>query len=380
MVSLASHAVAHARAPSFAREKDFERQLARFHPKVQPGVGALSRKHVRLAELSESFPALLVALACPRARFNPAPVLAGVVAGVPLASLAAQANVPMWLRRMKPEMLPAPLPRLPDSPFLRHRIVNHFPTHAKRAAEWFGAVSFAGEWVNEEFALWCAAVFAKRVQRRRAGTLRLVGLWAWHSARPESRASQLIVAPFNPAMEYPAAMNAAFKWRERIELDLLIGEAPVKDMWLAPGTVDGFEFVPLKDAEAIDAEATAMQHCLRTYAENISDNTSRFWSVRKDGARVATLQLQRSGNDRVPDLGQMRLVRNFDPSHEIWMAAHRWIRAQELRVLDADDCVWRRAVPERGRWQRLWKPFWMAKRRIPDWLPLVADSSTLYDV
>jgi hypothetical protein len=375
-----AHAFAHAGARSVARDRDFERQLTRLHPKVRPAVHFLAERHVHLAELSESFPALLVALAWPRKAFNRHAVIAGVIAGSPLGSLAAQAGVPLWLRRMRPQMLPGPLPPLPDSPFLRHRIVNHFPTHPKHAPEWFRAVSFAGEWVNEEFALWCAQVFAKRIQRRRADTLRLVGLWAWHSAHRDTFASALIATPFNPAMEYRAAMTAAFKWRERIELDLLVGGRPVQDMWLSPATVDGFEFVPLKDAGTIDAEAEAMQHCLRTYAERIAENTSRFWSVRRDGTRVATLQLERYGNDRVAGLGQMRLVRNGDPSHQVWTAAHRWLRGQEVRVLDAEDCIWRPAVPERRRWQGMWKPFWIDRGRIPDWLPLVPAQHTLYDI
>ena len=380
MVSHGAHAFAHARAWTPARDKSFERQLARFHPKRRAGVCALAERHVRLAELSESFPALLMALAWPRARFDPKPVIAGVIAGSPLASLAAQADVPLWLRRMRPEMLPGPLPRLPDSPFLRHRIVNHFPTHRKRAAEWFRAVSFAGEWVNEEFALWCANVFAKRVQRGRADTLRLVGLWAWYSGRPNTPAATFMRTSFNPAMDYKAAATAAFKWRERIGLYLLLGFRSLEDMWLSPATVDGFEFVPLKDAASIDAEAEAMQHCLRTYAESLARNTTRFWSVRRDGARVATLELQRSGNERVPGLGQVRLVRNGDPSHQVWTAAHRWLRGQEVRELDADACIWRAAVPERRRWQFLWKPYWMAKGRIPKWLPLVPTSDTLDDL
>ncbi|BBB97389.1 hypothetical protein M2212_004356 [Bradyrhizobium elkanii] len=44
-----------------------ERQLRRYHPHVQGKVRALAMRHTRLADLAASFPALLFALAVPRA-------------------------------------------------------------------------------------------------------------------------------------------------------------------------------------------------------------------------------------------------------------------------------------------------------------------------
>jgi hypothetical protein len=37
-------------------------------------------------------------------------------------------------------------------------------------------------------------------------------------------------------------------------------------------------------------------------------------------------------------------------------------------------------APDPAAWQAMWKPYWMANGRIPDWLPLVAGSGTLYDI
>jgi hypothetical protein len=34
----------------------------------------------------------------------------------------------------------------------------------------------------------------------------------------------------------------------------------------------------------------------------------------------------------------------------------------------------------RAIWTELWKPYWLAKRRIPSWLPLVPTRDTLSDL
>src|SRR6185437_4013219 len=72
-----------------------ERRLRRFHPRFQGRVRLLAERHPRIADLAVSFPALLFALAVPRPAFDPAPVLARVVAGHSLAEAAAAAGLPM---------------------------------------------------------------------------------------------------------------------------------------------------------------------------------------------------------------------------------------------------------------------------------------------
>ena len=118
------------------------------------------RNRIRLAELSLSFPALLAAVAHPRAGIDRQHVMDMVIEGLPLASVAERAGTPLWLRRMPPQFVVVPVPELADSPFLRPRIVDHFPRRPHQSAQWFAAVSEGGRWVHDEFALWCAQNFA----------------------------------------------------------------------------------------------------------------------------------------------------------------------------------------------------------------------------
>ncbi|WP_246504391.1 hypothetical protein [Bradyrhizobium agreste] len=91
-----------------------ERRLRRYHPRFQDAVRALAARHPRLADLAASFPALLFALAVPRARLDPARAIACVVDGASLAQAATPADLPLWLRKLPPEAFVRPVPRLPD--------------------------------------------------------------------------------------------------------------------------------------------------------------------------------------------------------------------------------------------------------------------------
>ena len=72
---------------------------------MRPAVFAVARRHIRLAELSLSFPALLAALTWPRAALDRGRIMEMVIDGLPLPDVAEAAQVPLWLRRMPPHLL-----------------------------------------------------------------------------------------------------------------------------------------------------------------------------------------------------------------------------------------------------------------------------------
>jgi len=360
-----------------------QRQLQRFAPESREFILTLARNHIRLAELSLSFPALLAALARPNMRMDRHKIIDMVIEGRPLPVLAEQAGVPLWLRRMHPRLLVAPLPALPDGPFIRHRIVNHFPCHPRQSEGWFGAVSKGGLLAHEEFAIWCARNYAvpsmrRRVRRRRAIPFRLLCLWAWYSGQPHTRAHGLIVTPWRPDIQMDAACAAAFDWRESLELEITLGSRCIDDHWLQPGCADGYTFTPLSTAAEIDAEGRAMRNCVRTYGDSVALGDARLWSVRREGARIATLEIGRMGRNPVPAIRQLRLSENDEPPADIWLAVQRWFHAQEIPHFSGPPPDRTIAPLDRAAWQQLWKPFWLAKRSIPAWLPLSPSTDGFY--
>jgi len=370
--------VPRAGAPHHPRAVILAKALKRFRPQIRGGVAQLARRHVRLAELAESFPALLAALAWPRAGFDARPVIHGVIGGAPLTMLAEQAGVPLWLRKMPTEMLVAPLPLLPDSTFVRHRIINHFPKHERHAPRWFAAVSSAAQWADEEFAVWQAHAYVTETVRRRRrhrvpdNSQHLLELWTWFSGQPGTVGHALIASPWTPQMQQKAALEALSAWRGTLELVLNLGVRPIADTWLKPGHADGYDFVPIASAADLAAEGRAMNNCVRTYAGDIALDYSRLWSVRKDGQRVATLEVQRNGQIPFPVLNELRLTGNGEPSTALWLAARAWLNGQAPQVFSRPAPMWHESDLDAAMWRALWKPYWTAKRRVPSWLPLRA--------
>lgn len=365
------------RQNALVRAPSVHKQLERFPRDSRQAIIGLAHRHSRLADLSRSFPALLLALARPRAGFRPQPVIDAVIAGMPLAALADRAGVPAWLRRLPPCLLPDALPALSDNIFLRHRIVNHLPTHPKQTAAWFEAVSASSRWVHDGFALWCARTYSARLPKRRSHLTRLLCLWAWFSGQAGTRGYALMEKPWHPGMKLRAALDAAWAWQEMVELDLDLGAAPVTHTWLKPGFADGYEFLPLSGAAEIDEEAAAMRNCLRTYSADVRRGYSRLWSVRRDRERIATLEVNRSNNMLV--VNQLCLADNASAPPPLWLAATRWLVNQDA-VLPNPPSDWLATPPQRETWVQMWKPYWLAKRTVPSWLPLSPSRDTIYDL
>ena len=111
-----------------------------------------------------------------------------------------------------------------------------------------------------------------------------------------------------------------------------------------------------------------MKNCVRTYGDKLTHGHARLWSVRKDGARVATLQLGGSKGQPLVTIHEMKAPRNREAPPEVWQAAGRWHRQHELFFIG--DRARSNIPPDRKMWFELWKPYWLAKKGLPDWLPI----------
>ena len=347
-----------------------ERQLRRYQPHVQGKVRALALRHARIADVAASFPALLFALAVPRTGLDPAPALARMVAGASLADVAAAADLPLWLRKLPPEALAHPIMRLPDGELFRRQIANHLPRSSKLAPSWLKIVADVAALAHEPAAVWIAREFVREPPRVNPARLRLIGLWAWFSVHPETFGHALIDRRWTPNMRFGSALAAADAWGTMIALHLNLGHQPIAEMWLQPGRVADYDFLPLDSISAITQEAIAMRNCLRTYGNNLTHNRSRLWSVKRDGRRVATLNVGVRGRDPLPNIVELEAAGNKAVPRELWWAARRWLHMHNLPEINMDMRN-RGTVPlDRATWQSLWRPYWLAKRRLPEWLPL----------
>lgn len=361
-----------------------ENSLLRFRAEVQPRVRTLARVHPWVADLAASFPALLVALAYPRKDVDAESGLRMAVAGAPLTAIAREMRVPLWLRAFPAQAFAGPIPALPDEPEFRCRIANHFPKSWKLAPRWLEAIALAHEIADSDVALWFAREAPLKVKRPRyarrlpwALDFKLLALFAWHAAR-QSALVRPAVGNWNPEMKWSAALTAARDWRDYIVTDLTSNTDVATDTWFAPGTIDGYVFIPVMTAEEIDAEAAAMKNCVRTYAADIACNYYRIWSVRRDGERIATLSLT-SSNGFLPTIYELSGPANAPVSAEVWIAAHRWTAAQDVSTFSADRFARSSGTHfQQAKWRALWRDYWLAKRRIPAWLSLRGNENALW--
>lgn len=375
-VHMQSHAL---RAPlwSAAISGRLERQLQRYRTPFQGSVRALAVRHSRIADLAVSFPALLFALAVPRSGLDPARAIERAIEGAALAEVAAAADVPMWLRRLPPEAMASPIMPLPDGEPFRQQIANHLPRSPKRAPIWLQTVAAAADLADETFAIWMAREIIRESKRFKLAGIRLLCLWAWFSGRPGTFGHAMIAKPWMPAMRIGSALDAAGDWRVNVDLNVDLGRTPIADIWLQPARVDGYDFLPLTSPETIAAEAAAMRNCLRSCSYNLAHNRLRLWSICKDGQRVATLSVGSRFRDPLPNILELRAAGNAEAPKEIWWAARRWLHMHDLPSIEMNRRAGDTAPLDRAVWLSLWRPYWLAKRRIPEWLPLAPSRTAL---
>jgi hypothetical protein len=352
-----------------ARSDALERQLKRYRPPFQRAVRGLAAQNSRLADLALSFPALLFALAVPRPGLDPACAIACATKGDALAGVAAAADVPLWLRRLPPEAFTCRIAALPDSKLFRRQIANHLPSR-KAGSVWLQAVAEMAEVAHETAAVWIAREITREQRSVKLDRLRLVGLWMWFSGQPETLGHKIIQKHWSPDMRFGSALDAADEWRMNVDIHINLGRGPIADLWLRSTRVAGYDFLPLASASEIVEEAAAMKNCLRSYGRDLAFNCSRLWSIRKDGRRVATLSVGIRHGDPLPNITELRAAGNKDVPPEVSWAVRRWLHMHDLFRIDTKRRDWRTVPLDRSTWASIWRPYWVAKRRIPEWLPL----------
>lgn len=377
MVLSPLHADARANAHEAARVTQLERRLARFQPLVQPRVRALAERHTRLKDLALSFPALLFALAVPRPGLDPARAIARVIDGAPLRELAEVARVPLWLRPIQPAAFKHALPELPDGDIFRRQISNYLPTDPRQFASWSAAVAEAGQMADQAVALWLARELHHARGKLRLQMLRGLCLWTWYSRHCRADTDVARPAAWTPAMGYDRAVGLAAQWLRTADLHLNLGREALADIWLTPAQIDGYDFVPLRTAADIAEEAVAMRHCVAEYGSYVRHDECRLWSMRRDGARIATIEIASRTNGPLPGIEQLKTASNGSASTEVWLVARRWLNSHDPLSIMRTARAWDTVPLDAKLWTKLWRPYWLAKRRIPDWLPLQPSRSAM---
>lgn len=317
-------------APPNAGARDVELLVNRFHVSRRASVRRLVASSPRVLDLAVTFPGALHALAGRQPDRRRRKALDLIIAGAPLKDVAVALALPLWLRRLPPEAFTGPLRDIPNSETFARRIANHLPTTAENVSFWLQSISFGARACDEYFALWLAQQAIFMEEGNPEHLFGLLAAYAWFSSAEHSQARGLIVIPWRPEMALDTAVCAAKSWLNRMRLVLQLGRGMLNDPWLVPGEARGFTFVPLLDHAAILAEAHAMQNCADQYADRLARDKCRLFSIRRRGARVATLEI--GPHPREPGvlaIAQLKARHNLPASAEAWQAAHTWMGSQQ---------------------------------------------------
>ncbi len=334
------------------------RRLDAFAPPVREAVCQLASAGSRLEELAESFPALLFALATGYGTSaKRRQTIEAVLAGRPLRDAASQLGLPFWLRKLPPQALLRPLSNLPDDPAVTNRLASLVPLQPSAMGPWLERVSLAHLSGRADITVWTAQQYRGTTPQPVSDGFLRTQAWCWFAGQPGLRGEQLLASRWKPGIGARRAAQESALWLQRIELDACLGRG-LRDSWLAEGSVQGFDFVALRNADDFIAEALAMDNCLDRYADRLTNRAVRIFSIRRDGRSVADVEI--SGHDRelgMPAVAQLRAARNRRATLEVWQATYAWLGSQPVRPVEPSLTV--KAPPSRRRKRlvAIWQPY-----------------------
>lgn len=340
-----------------------QKRLAQFASPFDELIGGLTAAAPQAEDLADSFPALLFALVSGygtpsrrEAAFNT------ILDGGSLKNAAEQLALPLWLRRLPSQSFVRPLPALSNDPQFAVRIANYVPEAAEGAREWLEDVAFASVISDQSFALWVARQAHTVPASRRGIVFLMIAAWHWHASQPDTLGYRLIEQTWSPKMGLRRAREEMIKWRRRADLACLIGDG-IESSWLKPGEANGYSFVALTTLEDFLAESREMHNCLDQYADRLGSGLVRVFSIRREGRRVANVEVGPMSRDRRrPAIVQLKAARNRRAPQAVRAAVEAWFDQQSLSRLTWRPGPVRRRNSDQARMQ-FWLPFLAALPR-----------------
>lgn len=245
--------------------------------------------------------------------------------GAQLRDVAAAMDLPTGLRHIKPGAAHV------AGSFLRQRpdLLHFMPEALPRSRNWLRLVRWANHKVSADYAEWTAR-HAVQIPGGLDQVYSLTNdLADWVRARPdaiEATGRQFVVRPFTPSMSLKTVTKLSADWHEAVASDMSGPQFGFPAPWYPAAKLGAFEILPIDNSGELYREGAAMHHCAGTYANEVRGGAIYVYSIRRDGERLATLELGRNGNR--PSLLQLRGPCNAQPPKEIISTVKRWLRAR----------------------------------------------------
>jgi PcfJ-like protein len=140
-------------------------------------------------------------------------------------------------------------------------------------------------------------------------------------------AAEFVTRQFSRGMSVKTVTALTHEWHEAVANNMTGPSYEFPEPWAQAGTTGNYEIVPITNNADLYREGNAMHHCVGTYGESVREGRCYIYSLRKDGARVATIELFQF--DGRVDLGQIRGPCNSSVPREIALAVQKWFKSQK---------------------------------------------------
>jgi hypothetical protein len=142
-----------------------------------------------------------------------------------------------------------------------------------------------------------------------------------------AQGEQFVHRRFNPDMSLATVTKLSADWHEAVAANMTGPNTEFPDPWCPGGVSGGFDIVPITTSSGLYREGKLLHHCAGTYADRVHSGERYMFSVWKDGAPLATLELVH--NEAGVAIGQLRGACNARAPGEVLRAVNSWLRAQK---------------------------------------------------
>jgi hypothetical protein len=322
----------------------------RFHQRYEISCAAAASQ--RALQLIDVFPALGLAIfgvGSPRGISSLVPEAKRLAeGGAPLRKIAELMGVPMAFRRVKPGT--AHLALAIANKFEDPRLIDaHMPEPLTQMKLWLACINLAQR-VGPDFVRWTArhATEIGGSHDEVIGILRDIADWVracYRASVPPhirrailgdqpfapDQGEQFVHRPFSADMSLATVTKLSADWHEAVAVNMTGPNSEFPEPWCPGGVSCGFEIVPITTSADLYREGKLLHHCAGTYANSVHWGQCYLFSVRKDGAPLATLELVH--REAGVAIGQLQGACNTKAPKEVERAVKSWLRAQtEFRL------------------------------------------------
>jgi hypothetical protein len=271
-----------------------------------------------------------------------------VEGGARLRTIARLMGFPMAFRRVKPGA--AHLALAVADAFEDPRLIDaHMPETLMQMKLWLRCINLAQQ-VGPDFVQWTArhAVEIGGSSDEVDSILRDIADWVlacYRASVPphirrailgdrdsleakflEEQGEQFVHRGFNADMPLATVTKLSAEWHDAVADNMTGPDSQFPEPWCPGGRSGGFDIIPITSTAELYREGKLMHHCAGAYAGQVHSGDCYMFSVRKDGERLATVELRRG--EACVEVGQLRGPCNAKAPKEVLRGVNLWLRAQ----------------------------------------------------